>query len=365
MEFETNIGPYVKSDNSTKNMMIRLLIALSIIFSFAMFKNIIMGYYYSTESFLSLLNPLYMVITGIILSYLSEYLYSAIILKNGFKRAFENTNKSYPTITGLLLALLLPVNTPIWIVAIGTLFANIFGKMIFGGLGKNIFNPALLGYLFIVILFSSKLGSYLNAYEIDVVKGVTPLINFFNNGYIANYNILVGKYGTLFNFFVGTIPGNMGVVSKLLILISFVYLSLTKTIKWRISIVYVLTVFTLTMFIGIKYNLGLWYPLFNILSGVLIFSAVFNATDPITSPITNIGQIFYGLALGVVTVLLRFMTPFIDGVVISILTMNLFVFLFDKIGIKFYNKQKNIYIPVLISLLIIVSSYFIIIINIK
>lgn len=365
MEFETNVGPYIKSDNSTQKMMIRLLISLSIIVCFVVFKNIIMGYYYSTESFVSLLNPIYMILTGVVVSYLSEYLYNAIILKTGFKRAFTNTNKSYPTITGLLLSLLLPVNTPIWIVALGAFVANVFGKMIFGGFGKNIFNPALIGYMFVALLFSSKLGGYLNAYELDAVGGVTPLANLVNNGYISSYNVLVGSYGSLFNFFVGTIPGSMGTVSKLLILIAYIYLTITKTIKWRISVAYILTAFLLTLAIGINYNLGIWYPLFNILSGGLLFGAVFNSTDPVTSPITSNGQIFYGIALGVMTILLRFLTPYTDGVVISILFMNVFVFFFDKIGIKLHDNIKKKYIPILISVIILVLSYFLIINNIK
>jgi len=360
MKFKTEIGPYVKDENNTNKIMKKLLIALSPIIAFGLFKNIIMVYYYTGESLLSLLNPLYIIIVGVLTSLITEYLYIRFILKNNHKETLKALSTSYAIIPGLLLALVLPINTPIWIVFFGAFCATLIGKMLFGGFGKNIFNPALIGYLLIGAAYSSKLGSYLNIYEFDTIGGATPLANLASLDYISSYNNIVGNYGNLLNFFTGTIPGMIGEVSKVLIILAFIFLTITKTIKWRIPVFYVSTVFIITFLIGYTFDLGIWYPLFHILSGGLLFGAVFMTTDPVTSPITNIGQIFYGICLGILTVLLRFLTSYPEGVMTSILFMNLLVFLFDKIGIYFKYKIKRIYIPILISIALITSTYYII-----
>lgn len=360
MKFKAEIGPYVKDENNTNKIMKKLLIALSPIVAFGLFKNIIMVYYYTGETLISLLNPLYIILVGVFTSLITEYLYIRFILKNNHKETIQVLSKSYAIIPGLLLSLILPVNTPIWIVFFGAFCATLIGKMIFGGLGKNIFNPALIGYLLISAAYSSKLGSYLNMYELDTIGGATPLTNLASLNYVSSYNNIVGNYGSLFNFFTGTIPGMIGEVSKVLIILAFIFLAVTKTIKWRIPVFYVSTVFIITFLLGYTFDLGIWYPLFHILSGGLLFGAVFMTTDPVTSPITDIGQIFYGICLGILTVLLRFLTPYPEGVMTSILFMNLLVFIFDKVGIYFKYNIKRIYIPILISIALITSTYYII-----
>ena len=118
---------------------------------------------------------------------------------------------------------------------------------------------------------------------------------------------------------------------------------------------YTLTVFLSTFIIGNILSLDVWYPLFHVLSGGLLFGAVFMATDPVTSPITKSGQVLYGISLGILTVLLRFLTPYPEGVMTSILFMNLLVFLFDKIGLKIKNDKKNLVIPYIIIILLFIS----------
>ena len=174
-------------------------------------------------------------------------------------------------------------------------------------------------------------------------------------GYYGSYDVLVSPYGSLFNFLFGMIPGTIGEVSKLLIILAFIYLTITKTIKWRIPVMYTLTVFLSTFIIGNILSLDVWYPLFHVLSGGLLFGAVFMATDPVTSPITKSGQVLYGISLGILTVLLRFLTPYPEGVMTSILFMNLLVFLFDKIGLKIKNDKKNLVIPYIIIILLFIS----------
>ncbi len=358
MNWIVDKGPHIKDKDNTSAIMIRFLIPLVVIFCFGIFKNTIVVYYKENASIIEILNPVLMVIVAILTSLISEYLYFKIVLKR--KSGLKDLYNSYALIPGLLLALTLPINTPLWIVAIGAFSANIIGKMIFGGLGENIFNPALIGYLLITVSYSSLFGSYLNLYELDSIAGSTPLTNFANLNYYGTYESLVGSYGNIFNFFVGNIPGSLGEVSKLLIIISFIYLALTKTIKWKISVMYIGTVFVMTYIVGLTLGYGIWFPLFQILSGSVMFGAVFMATDPVTSPITNIGQIFYGISLGILTVVIRFLTPYPEGVMTSILFMNMLVALFDKIGLKIKNNTKKCIIPLIIIIAIITISLFII-----
>ena len=230
--------------------------------------------------------------------------------------------------------------------------------MLFGGFGQNIFNLALLGYLFISVSYSSLMGSALNLYELDTLGGATPLSNLASLNYYGTYEQVVGSFGNLLNFFVGTIPGTLGETSKLLIIIAFIYLTITKTIKWKIPVAYISTAFIMTLVIGYNIGLGIWYPLFLVLSGGLLFGAVFMATDPVTSPITSIGQIFYGISLGILTIALRFLTPYPEAVMTSILFMNMLVPLFDKIGLYFKYNFKKIWILIIIFVLLTILTIF-------
>ena len=344
MKFKVDNGPHIKSEDNTNKIMLRFLISLMPIVCFIIFKNVFIVYTYTSARLIDTLHPIFMIVVSIITSVLSEYLYTRFIMKEKIK--FKDLNKSFSIIPGLLLALILPVNTPLWLVIFGSFSGIILGKMIFGGFGCNVFNPALIGYLLISASYSTKLGSYLNLYELDAIAGSTPLTNLASLNYLGTYETIVGNYGTLLNFFTGSIPGAIGEVSKLLIIVAFIYLTCTKTIKWRIPTTYVVTVFIMTFLIGTVYSLGIWYPLFHILSGGLLFGAVFMSTDPVTSPITKTGQIFYGISLGILTVVLRFLTPYPEGAMTSILFMNMLVPLFDKIGLKIKKKTETICIPV-------------------
>lgn len=352
MKFIKESGPHIKDSDTTSKIMTRLIIALIPIICFAIFKNTIIVYFFTGETFINALHPIFMIIVGILTSFLSELLWFKLILKNNIKTSFLELYRSFSIIPGLLLALVLPINTPLWIVMFGAFCGTVVGKLLYGGFGQNIFNPALIGYLFISVSYNSLLGSPLNAYELDTLAGATPLTNLTSLGYFGTYESIVGSYGTLLNFFSGTIPGAIGEVSKLLILVGFIYLVITKTIKWRIPTTYVLTVFIITWIVGNTLGLGIWYPLFHVFSGGLLFGAVFMATDPVTSPVTPIGQIIHGISLGLLTVAIRFLTPYPEGVMTSILFMNMLVPLFDKIGVWLRYKIKNVYIPILLYLIL-------------
>lgn len=352
MKFLKENGPHIKSEDTTSKIMTRFLIALAPIVCFAIFKNSVLVYYYSEATIIEALHPVFMIISAIFTSFLSELLYFRLVLKKNCRESLFEINRSFTIIPGLLLALVLPPNVPIWLVIFGTFCANVLGKMLYGGFGQNIFNPALIGYLIIGASYSSLIGSSLNLYEIDTLAGATPLSNLASTGYYGTYENIVGSFGTLMNFFSGTIPGSLGETSKLLIIIAFIYLTITKTIKWRIPVAYISISFFMAIIIGHNIESGIWYSLFHILSGGLLFGAVFMATDPVTSPLTPIGQTFYGISLGILTIALRFLTPYPEGVMTSILFMNMLVPLFDKIGVYFKYNFRKIWIIVITFVLV-------------
>ncbi|MFA7688866.1 MAG: RnfABCDGE type electron transport complex subunit D, partial [Bacilli bacterium] len=305
------------------------------------------------------LKPLLMVLIGGFTCTLVEIFWAKINKKEKIR---EYISKSYPIFPGIFLALILPLNTPYYVIIIGAIFTTFFGKLIFGGFGHNIFNPAGVGRLFIILSYYSVItgsGGYLNGSELDAVSSATPLTNASTN-FIGNYSTLVKPFGTLWDFFFGFIPGSLGETSALLCIIGLIFLLIKKVIPWRIPIIYIGTVFIITFIIGMSNNLGIWYPLFHILSGGLMFGAIFMATDPVTSPTTPSGQAFYALGLGFLTVVFRFLSAYPEGVLTSILTMNFLVIIIDKIFSRGRYDRKKLLIPFIILLLLIGSiTYYI------
>ena len=330
------MGPFLRSKNSTNKIMLHLLVALLPIIIFTVYKNGYIPYSHGLISFIEIFNPLLTIFIGALTSFVVESIYALILKKKNYIK------NSYAFFPGLSLPLILPLHSPIYIVVIGIVIASI-SKIIFGGFGKNMFNPALVGYLFIILVFSSILttDNYFNQYELDTISSPTPLTNASMVSGIGSYDELVEPYGDLSNFLIGTIPGSLAETSALLCIVAYIYLSFTKTIKWRIPLVYVATVFIITFGIGRLLGEGIYYPLFHILSGGLMFGAVFMATDPITSCVTPIGQILQGILLGIITVVFRFTG--VEGVAYSILIVNALVFLLDKIGmVSRFNLLKSI-----------------------
>ncbi len=360
--FYVDNGPHIKSKYNTSKMMTHLIVALLPIIIFSSYKNGFLPYIKGYATLYEAFRPIILILIGILTSLISEYLYSYFILrKHDFKSLKEHVRYSYAIFPGLFLALFIPLNTPYSVLALGSVIATIIGKLLFGGFGFNVFNPALVGNLFIVSAYYTNImarGGYYNPMEIDTVTHATPLTNLQSLNYIATYDKVVSVFGNLWDFFIGFIPGSLGETSALLCLIALIYLLITKVISWRIPVIYIATVFILTGFIGYYNNLGIWYPLFHILSGSLMFGAIFVATDPVTSPTTPFGQGIYALGLGFLTVVFRFLTSYPEGVLTAILTLNMFIFIIDRIGaVVRFNIKKTI-IPLLVLFLVIGSTTF-------
>ena len=354
-KFKIKQGNFIKSNNNTTKMMNHVIISLIPIICFTFYKNGILPIVKGSGDLLDILDPMLIIIIPIIICLLTEYFY--YLVKKDRKNLNYLINESFAIIPGIFVGLIIPINTPLWLVAIAAFIASL-SKMIFGGLGKNPLNPALVGGLLIIIFASSYVGTqggYLNSYEIDAISGATPLSNFSSLSYAGTYKEIVSPYGSLWSFFFGNIPGAVGETSAFLCIVAFVYLLVNKVIKWRIPVFYVSTVFLMSLIIGFTNGMGLWYPIFCVLSGSVLFGAVFMVTDPVTSPITKHGQVLGGIILGILTIGIRYLTHYPEGVLISILIFNVLTLLINKLSIKFnFNKLYKIISILLVSLIAII-----------
>ena len=231
-------------------------------------------------------------------------------------------------VTGVLLAFVCPVTIPYWTIILGDFFAIVLVKMLFGGLGKNIVNPALAGRAFLFswpVLMSNwvKVG-FDNAAGLlstaDAVTAATPM-SAMHQGALPEESIL--------DMFLGNIGGCIGETSALLLIIGFIYLLYRKVITARIPLSYIGTVAILT-FLFPQGNDAMSWMLYNVLGGGLFLGAFFMATDYVTSPVTKKGQLIFGIGCGLFTVVIRHFGPYNEGVCYSIMVMNLFVALIDK-----------------------------------
>ena len=233
-------------------------------------------------------------------------------------------------ITGVLLALNLPATTPWWVVFIGAVVAIGIAKMTFGGLGQNLFNPALVGRVFLLISFPTymtdwtKPQGFITNSIVDAYSGATPL------GIAKGFGPEATEAMDYLNMLFLNIGGSAGELSAIALLLGFAYLLIRKVIKPYITLSIIATV---AVFSGIFWAINpaeYTDPLFNILSGGLLLGAIFMATDYVTSPMSNWGGVIFGVGIGLITMLIRYFGAYPEGVSFAILIMNSVVPLINK-----------------------------------
>ncbi len=227
-------------------------------------------------------------------------------------------------VTGLIFPLVLPPTTPLWVVAVGCAVGVFFGKEVFGGTGRNIFNPALVGRLFITIAFPQIMSASWQQPFSDAITTATPLATFKTGGELSN----------LMNLFMGNVAGSIGEVFRLGIIIGGVFLMLTKVANWRIPVFYLASVALFGWLGNLIAPDTVAPPLFQLLSGGLLFGAMFMATDPVTSPFNKESKIIFGILCGLVTVVIRSFSGYTEGVMFSIIFMNALTPLIDHFVLK-------------------------------
>ena len=293
-------SPHVRSKDSVNRTMLDVLIALSPAALFSIF-------YFGFDAALT-------IAICIGASVFAEWVYEKITKEKSTIGDFS------AVVTGLLLAMNMPGNMPIkylwWLSILGSFFAIIIVKQIFGGLGQNFMNPALGARAFLLISFAGIMTTW--GPTIDGISTATPL-GILKEG--------VGELPSIMSSFIGTIPGSLGETSAIALLIGGLYLLYRKVISWRIPVIYISTTAIMVLFFtGFDVSLR-GYHLF---SGGLMLGAIFMATDYASSPTTAKGQIIMGVGCGLLTALIRIFGGYPEGVSFAILIMNLFVPLIDK-----------------------------------
>ena len=241
----------------------------------------------------------------------SEFLYSLILRKR------QTVIDCSAIVTGLLLAMTLPHTVPYWQAAVGSLFAIVLTKALCGGLGQNVFNPALAARAFLMLIYPVGLTRYLG---VDGVSSATPLHHMVMPALPEE---------SLLDMLLGNCPGSIGELSALALLAGGVYLVIRKVISPRIPLAYIGAVAVLTLVFH-KTDAPLQWTLYSLLSGGLMLGAIFMATDYATSPTTPKGQLVYGVGCGVLTVVFRYFGIFPEGVTYAILLMNALVWIIDR-----------------------------------
>ena len=302
-------SPHINSPVTTQKLMRNVLIAL---IPASLFGVITFGW-------VALLN----ILVGIV---------SAMAGEAGFRRITKQDIRikdCSAAITGLLLALVIPPTTPLWITALGAIFAVIVAKELFGGLGANVFNPALIGRAFLIMSFpaaittwekpSGLIDSTIREELTDTFSAATPLQVLKSDDwqqFVSSDAMFSSDYfDVLKMLLIGNHAGCIGETSMLMILIGFIYLLFTKTIDWRAPV----TMIGSTAFISLILGMD---PVFAVLSGGVFFAAVFMVTDYVTAPITSYGKLLFGFGAGLITVLIRKWGDFPEGVTYGILVMN-------------------------------------------
>lgn len=341
MKFVRETSPYIRKNVSVKRMMLDVLIALVPIVLFACIQNGFNGFYVILTAILTMLVVEFIAV-GLI-KWPDGMKRRELFTKEGFKRLVGqyNINNIYcPMISALIFSLLLPAATPVYVVIVGSLVGVLFGKLVFGVYGSNIFNPAAVGFIFVKLCFAGQIDAALatqtgivfpGLIENGVIVGGTPLGQISGN--LNNFGQAIIQY-PLKDLFFGNVPGAMGEVCSVLILVSFVYLIARRAIDLRASLSMILGFVLISLSVGIVLNIQngtniLEFVTYQVLAGGLLFGAVFMVTDPVTSPVTKFGRVVYGTIVGVLAAMIRFIGAYPEGVAFAILLANTFASAID------------------------------------
>ena len=318
MKFTFNVSPNLRQGQSTKRLMFELMLGLAVVYLFSLF------YYFSEYGASYALQAVLLLLVALIVALVSESVF-ALVLKKDMKQYLSG---SFGWITAIILTMMCKIDITPYALGVATFFSIFFGKLLFGGFGNNIFNPAAFGR---AVIFNAFIGATTN-----VVTSATPLTILGTNfswmpGTEKAIQSMMDSVGGITTLFTGWYPGAIGETSALLIIIVGIVLSIRHVIDWRVPTVYLISIFVLTAAVALlcgidSYN-GLpgfiWYPCVHVLSGGVVFGAVFMLTDPVTSPTSAQGRTLFALGAAIITVLIRLKANMPEGCLYSILIMNM------------------------------------------
>jgi len=310
-------SPHIASDQSVSRMMYHVILSLVPAFLISLYMFGIGAVVVTAVSMLSCV--------------FFEMLIQKYILHTGVR-----IKDGSAMVTGLLLAFNLPSNIPWWIIILGSLFAIGVGKMAYGGLGSNPFNPALVGRVFLLISFPVQMTSWpipvaSRIHYLDAATGATPLgiLKEAVRGGESASSVLQ-QIPDHMHLFLGQMGGSLGEISAVALLIGFLWMLYKKIITWHIPVTMVGTIFVFTGILYLANPVRFAPPVFQILTGGVMLGAIYMATDLVTSPMTKTGMVIYALCIGLITVVIRVFGAYPEGVSFAILIMNAFVPLINK-----------------------------------
>ncbi len=301
-------APHLRDANNLKRMFILVV--------FAVFPSAIAGiYFFGWRGILTIL-------TSYVVGLAVEIVFAVVRKEEISEGAF---------VSCMLYPLILPPNLPLWMVALGIFVGIFFGKEVFGGTGYNIFNPALVGRIFLYISFPAAMtgnwvlpmddaGGFVK-YAGDALSGATPLAMFKATGELAPF----------WNLFWGNVSGSLGETSAILIILGGLFLVITRIADWRIPLSFLLSAAVFSFILNIVDPLRFSPTVFQIFSGGILFGAFFMATDPVSSPFTKGGRWLFGVMCGLLTILIRSFSGYAEGVMFAILFMNIFSSMIDEV----------------------------------
>lgn len=316
-KFTVSGSPHIQGDDSTKKIMYGVVIAMipTVLFSI---------YFFGVDA-------IRVFLLAIVASLFFEWAIQKFLIKGPL-----TINDGSALVTAILLALNVPSNLPGWMIIIGALVAIGMAKMSFGGLGKNVFNPALVARVFLLVSFPVQMTSWPKPSPLtngiaDVITGATPL-GILKEGLDGGKTIseLSSDLPSYTQGLMGEMGGSMGEVSALALIIGGIYMLWKKIITWHIPVSLLLTV---AVFSGIFWGFDPEHyadPLFHMLTGGMLLGAIFMATDMVTSPMTKGGQLVFGFGVGLLTILIRIWGAYPEGVSFAILLMNAVVPLINR-----------------------------------
>ncbi|MDL2292613.1 RnfABCDGE type electron transport complex subunit D [Acholeplasma sp. OttesenSCG-928-E16] len=336
MEVVKKTSPYIrKKETSTTRMMIDVLISLLPVVAFSVYR-------FGTDALIRVIVSITVMIALEVLMIgfiktpkeaasnkaLEGNLWTRFLARYKHLRA---NNFIAPAVSGVIYAMLLPSTLSIYVLIVGAIFAILVGKMVFGGFGQNIFNPAGLGRIFVGAFFGAAL-TYTQTN--DVIAGATPLGPLKDMLTVGSANGGVQQLLTYYSFndlFLGNIPGSMGEISKLAIIIGGIYLVVRKAADFRVMLSTIGAFAIMILFAGMALNPAnpFEFLLAHLLTGGIIFGAVYMVTDPVTSPVTKPGRVLYGVIIGILAALIRIFGSMPEGMAFAIMIVNMFVPLID------------------------------------
>ena len=315
-------SPHIRSVENTRSIMLDVIIAMLPALFWAI-------YNFGFKALLS-------VVVSVVACLFWEWLYRKLLKKP------QSIGDLSAVVTGMLLAFVCPPELPWWALVIGAFFSIVVVKQLYGGIGCNFLNPALAGRAILLASYATAMTTWtLPSSKLDTVVSTATPLAIMKEGTVEKFTELTTNYSVA-DMFIGRVGGSLGEVSALALLLGGAWLLIRKVISWHTPVAFIGTVAILT-FLFPQGNDRIAWMAAQVFGGGLMLGAIFMATDYVTSPLTGLGQVVYGIGCGVLTVMIRYFGGYNEGVSYAILCMNVCTVLLDKIGrpVKFGAPKKE------------------------